>query len=166
MRVIGKKKGTELFKDLSNSPITQELVSDDIVTSLRTTLEQIYLLTTQYVWLVSRRAESPHKPRRIKTSGERPKGEGPRVTVPRDNERPVYLLLTDKERRKVFPGSEPPEDSEKRRSPCPHPRRGHWRRSGILNAEGQYPISWIKATWIGSETVEYEGRKYKVHLDL
>lgn len=166
LRIIGKKKGTELYQNFEKATLGKQYVKDDIRTSLRTTLEQLYLLTTQYVWLVSRRPEVVHKPRRIKTAGKRPKDEGPRKSIPRANERPVYLLLTDKERKKVFPGSEPTEADKKRKSPCSHPRRGHWRRSALLGPDGKHHITWIKAMWIGPEVVEHEGRKYKVHLDL
>jgi len=44
---------------------------------------------------------------------------------------------------------------EKRRSPIPHPRRGHWRKLGDRR-------TWVRPTWVGATQWESEGRIYKI----
>lgn len=85
--------------------------------------------------------------------------------IPRSDDRPRYTILHPHEIRKVMGLPEP--SGEKRGSPRPHERRAHtrtFRSERYKEAKGRTVI--VPATWVGPSESVYQGRRYKVRLDL
>lgn len=57
------------------------------------------------------------------------------------------------------PSTLAPDQGRHRRSPTPHPRRGHWRR---LPPGWAKERTWVRPTSVGPEAWEWEGQRYKV----
>lgn len=83
--------------------------------------------------------------------------------VPRSDQRPRYIVVSDKEIERVIRDPNPANVGTVR----PHRRRAH---SHLLKSErftwkrGQRVF--VKACWVGPETAEYGGERYSVCLDL
>lgn len=85
--------------------------------------------------------------------------------IPRSDQRPRYVLVTDEELDRVLREPNPENSPIDRR---PHRRRRHLRylKSERYSEEKRFTHTVVEACWVGPQQAEYGGERYTVCLDL
>jgi len=85
--------------------------------------------------------------------------------IPRSDQRPRYVLVTDEELSRVLREPNPENSPIDRR---PHRRRRHLRflQSERYSEEKRFKHTVVEACWVGPQQAEYSGERYTVCLDL
>lgn len=147
--VLDADKTMRMLETTGGFASTQSGVMGNAVAAL----EEVIYFNTPDRFIVERSAERPR---------EKPKNGPPLL---RTNERPSYILLEPQAIRKRLGVTEEPVHD--RKSPTPHARRRHFRTLSsdrYTSKKGEKIV--VSASWVGPEEGEYQGRKYRVCLEL
>lgn len=168
MMVCSKRDGMTLSPQqgralMAQDPSGNQAMLDGAIRNAMAALDEVMYFNQPKRFVVERAAARPRG-----ALGKKARSRLPKLL--RSHERPHFILLDPGEIREKI-GSTPgaagaPENG--RRKPAPHPRRRHYRtyRSDRYREDLRGQTVLVPATWVGPEEGEYQGRRYRVRLDL